>query len=842
MYINTYLFSNSFLYKELCNLLSSFLRKEKYDLDLEKIRLMVYQEWHKHNYIQGDRIFDTHWDNLQNRKKEENNSLSLAILGQACRYYLTTDNQFINVKSSKFGEWQNWLANQSALPVIAFKLVSLKNFGINKHFRNRYESINYIKSILGYNSLLSPYHPLVEDYIDSYGLNETHLHLNGTTSLEHIWLKGLNNPKLMADDLKAENSKEHVSELYASDPVNKSPEDYYSLLVIAKLLRKFIGTWINKSSKKEIGDDKEIKNITKSLCCYLTTLNEGAIVDRAFIIEKVCDETYLSNLYEVEFHMRVIEFLKTNQSTFLDLSYLLYMVCMNCFLKLAVQSEYQKSFDQFQKIADDGIRESIEKEYYSRYCQFHGSNLAAKPMVMSLEGRFAPKKSVAKNEEILRQILFDFVKYAKGKHYTSNKDLNFLVKEVLSIERPKLRLVAHFIKMKWSRKKDAFHFETLRATLLQNSHFLFRLFDKYPSLKAIITGFDAAANEIDAPPEVFAQLYRYSRKKGIKHFTYHVGEDFIHLLSGIRAIYDAILFLGLKNSDRIGHGTAIGILPEYWLNHMPDKIFISRGQWLENLIFARQIALEHDEYDIPMYRIEAEIDQLSKVIFSEELDSDISTSLLHQVFNHRYLDPCVVKMILAENSESSILNSYTGWLYDEYLKTKKIDTKALEYLDKRWSDKKVIDKYEEQIEIDTNFFSAEILLKIQQYVQKIIFDKEIVVETLPTSNVRISLYKSITEHHVFRWLQIPERKIEGDYPMLVALGSDDPGIFATDIKNEFYHIFTTLVHTFNYSPNDALEIAKKLNENGRIYMFSSEDYESRLEYKDKLECGFAVFT
>jgi len=98
---------------------------------------------------------------------------------------------------------------------------------------------------------------------------------------------------------------------------------------------------------------------------------------------------------------------------------------------------------------------------------------------------------------------------------------------------------------------------------------------------------------------------------------------------------------------------------------------------------------------------------------------------------------------------------------------------------------------EAEIEIELRDIGFDVLLEAQQYTQAYVAKQKVVIETLPTSNVRISHYKCIEQHHIFRWLQIPDRTVAGDSKMLLALGSDDPGIFATDMRNEFYHLFTT---------------------------------------------------
>ncbi|MFQ2855341.1 hypothetical protein ACK3YO_17910, partial [Aeromonas caviae] len=77
----------------------------------------------------------------------------------------------------------------------------------------------------------------------------------------------------------------------------------------------------------------------------------------------------------------------------------------------------------------------------------------------------------------------------------------------------------------------------------------------------------------------------------------------------------------------------------------------------------------------------------------------------------------------------------------------------------------------------------------------------------------------LSEHHIFRWMCLPGEAVEGDVPMSICLGSDDPGIFAADLKSEFYHLFVVLTRKFGLSPAEALRKVAEVNENGRIYRF-----------------------
>lgn len=65
------------------------------------------------------------------------------------------------------------------------------------------------------------------------------------------------------------------------------------------------------------------------------------------------------------------------------------------------------------------------------------------------------------------------------------------------------------------------------------------------------------------------------KKPGSETFHFSGGEDFSHLVSGLRTIVEAVIFLDLWPGDRLGHCTAIGISPDLWI----------RENW-ENMLFA----------------------------------------------------------------------------------------------------------------------------------------------------------------------------------------------------------------------------------------------------------------
>ena len=135
----------------------------------------------------------------------------------------------------------------------------------------------------------------------------------------------------------------------------------------------------------------------------------------------------------------------------------------------------------------------------------------------------------------------------------------------------------------------------------------------------------------------------------------------------------------------------------------------------------------------------------------------------------------------------------------------------------QYHDKECIERYEKQIIIDTyEILDRTAIKEVQLAILQLMHKKEIVIETLPTSNIYIGNHHSYTTYHLVNWIKWAK---EGNPIPPIVLGTDDAGIFATNIYNEYCHIYTLLVHEYNFSTNEALEIIKRINYNADIYSF-----------------------
>ena len=137
----------------------------------------------------------------------------------------------------------------------------------------------------------------------------------------------------------------------------------------------------------------------------------------------------------------------------------------------------------------------------------------------------------------------------------------------------------------------------------------FRQNDTGDNLRGRVVGIDAANSEISTRPEVFAQAFRFLRGHEVfateydrpndLNITYHVGEDFLDVADGLRAVEEALLFLGLRNGDRLGHALALGTdVRKYYAKRYnticeTKQILLDNFAWLHHKCIRLKRSEEH---------------------------------------------------------------------------------------------------------------------------------------------------------------------------------------------------------------------------------------------------------
>lgn len=730
--------------------------------------------------------------------------------------YLELRENRIYVKQLRQNDWQELITYipplilQMAFLHIKKPLVDKSSTEIVSYFSK------YILPNTKYTALPYPYIPQIESYIqEKNGLHDLHMHLNGSTEVDLAWQDFLVEPDEVYQELKKGLKSPLVKEQFEQESYLRSPLEFRNLLLCSRNIREYLFKMLYS---KTIGKEKdEFQKITsaKSLFCYLLdSISPIPNKENPFVGGSVYNpfsELVYTNYKNVNYPMAieglmyilVLNYIADNPRESTASVFHFYLLILGLSNRLLVQQTHQFGFEQFQKLTLNELRENGEKLYRNRFFQLHGND---QRNICFLEGRFSPKDSEAKNAILINSINSGW-KLLLDKIKTELK--------LSDDELPQLKLIAHLIKKKDDKKSDDIRHKNLRYDVWKKAKILALLKENNPTLMKDVVGIDAASSEFDAPPEVFSPSFRFLKRKGFKHFTYHAGEDFFHIISGLRAIYEAVEYNNLSCGDRIGHATASGISPEIWIRNVGEKLFIRQGDYLDDLLFTYHLIISKEnnglKEKIPF--LINRIEELSHKIYKKVY----SVKTLEEAWLMRRFCPSMLFSDSKENARRLEVFDEQEWEDITNKIANPITDERVEVL-RKYHCKKVREEYDKIIEIKTEeFYSLSDLELLQLLVLELLHEKEIVIETLPTSNVRIGHHFNFDTYHLWNWLEWEKR---GKAIPPIVVGTDDTGIFATNIYNEYANIYCNLITSNKVSHNEAMRIIENLDKNGRIYKFT----------------------
>ena len=719
-------------------------------------------------------------------------------LGRIATEYLELRETRIYVKQSMFNKWQElityippmllqvaFLHNEK--PLIEITLDSCREYYTNTLYRNFKNT-----------SLPSPYIPQLLSYInDKKGLNDLHMHLNGSTETDAVWQDMLFRPEKAHFALQNKKIKEQLEQEDATS------EYFFESLLIARNIRGRLANLL-----LDCTDDTDACNKPEDLLRRLDSNDQSAYHPLMLLFND--NPEHPEEWMPLEALLYSIVFTKLDKCKNEGLAVLFhhYILLLGQTNRLLVQQEHQFGFQQFQKITHNDLRRNSEKDYYFRFRQLHGND---NKFISYLEGRFAPRSTSVENEILIRQI---------------NKGWKRLCEDIEGGKNttPTLKLIAHFIKRDDDKKDPYIRHKSQRSKLYKDSQALGSLVkDKYHLMNDFV-GVDAASSEFDAPPEIFAPTFRYMRHCDVQHITFHAGEDFYHILSGLRAIYEAVEFLELGCGDRIGHGTAMGVSARVWESAVGKDIYISQGEYLDNLIYVYHFAIKQKwtELSNKLHSLESKIQELNHEIY--RVSFPIMT-----IIDAWLLRKYCPTMLFSDSLEDAIVcNTYCEKEWE--LADKKVPCKMrkkdkplslLKMYHYNGAEKNDVCNYRERYDkvIKVEIFeviNAEEIELLQKKMLELLHTKEIVIETLPTSNIRIGFHRNFDTYHLWNWIKWQR---EGCAIPPIVLGTDDAGIFATNIYNEYANIYCHMVHTKKWSHSEAVNIIEQIDKNGIIYRF-----------------------
>ena len=326
------------------------------------------------------------------------------------------------------------------------------------------------------------------------------------------------------------------------------------------------------------------------------------------------------------------------------------------------------------------------------------------------------------------------------------------------------------------------------------------LLRRFPVSLEIVRGIDVCADELGVPNWVLTPIFqrirgaaadganslRYQYGLLLPSFrtTVHAGEDFVHLLTGLRYVDQAIEQYGLLEGDRIGHGLSLGVEPKDWATRagripviMEERLFDLVWEWSW---YGKQWCQPDGGRAVYLQR---EIEKLSERIFAltltpfdlEKLMQDLcNTSMLGSVgFPEGKSCMCDFENCNGLRCSGDGGSICRTWLLHRYLTSVSLFQTGRQVM---WIDP---------------FNEANVLAVLQSELRRKLGALGIVVEVNPTSNLLIGDLSDLSKHPLWR-LRPPTD--DGDAPPVsVCIGSDDPVIFGTSLPEEYQSLCDAMI-------------------------------------------------
>ena len=360
-----------------------------------------------------------------------------------------------------------------------------------------------------------------------------------------------------------------------------------------------------------------------------------------------------------------------------------------------------------------------------------------------------------------------------------------------------LTWILHFI-----RSKKDFLKEQIRDHYV-TAQYLSAAFRGCPELLMSIRGLDIAGRELSGPLwAVAAPLckVRAESKTSCSAYpdihplkiTVHVGEDFRHLLSGLRAIHEPFWWKLMKRGDRIGHAAALGWNPHDWCALYP-RILQPRIERMFDIAWMLDFVSARNMDGVSGAVLESAHRELTDHLHSWDGDYDVREFItvvrnIGKIWLWDRIDGPYWHYFLFEGKYWKLL----GELFSRY--------------DLRQND---------VIEVSTTNYGG-LLEAIRDELAKLLAMWRTPIEINPSSNLLIGNLPHPLAQPLFHLDQFDRQEPRG---LVLTLSADDPVTFSTCLADEFAYAWAGMVIGGGESPAYAQEWLQRAAEAARRAAF-----------------------
>lgn len=370
---------------------------------------------------------------------------------------------------------------------------------------------------------------------------------------------------------------------------------------------------------------------------------------------------------------------------------------------------------------------------------------------------------------------------------------------------------------------------------LEKKGYAIQLFrERWPSLACRIRGIDVCSLEIGCRPENFACVFRMlgAHSFGSDEFvmphplprlrkTYHVGEDFLDLADGLRAISEAVIFLGMDCGDRLGHALALCMDPWEWYQGKNRQISLPMQDYLDNVAWLHYM-IRHRPFsgmEQTLSFLESQFEYYFRRIYLNNINDEEMEHFI-QSGESQYAGKEFARNYKAHRCLFTIEDYIQAWMlrgdHPELYRSGYL-CKDESQLDE-WSRFQINEKLPAGSSIRyipecsfLNFsYHYNILVRRtgaeyvtitvkEEYIRGVeaaqtalqfdIANRGLSVESNPTSNVKISAVPSYAEHPITRLynngLVHTSEELRSCPQIPVSINTDDSGVFFTSLESEY---------------------------------------------------------
>lgn len=349
------------------------------------------------------------------------------------------------------------------------------------------------------------------------------------------------------------------------------------------------------------------------------------------------------------------------------------------------------------------------------------------------------------------------------------------------------------------------------------------LLRRTPCLSEYVVGLDVASEELYTEPWVYAPVYRKARNRYSTYpvqldtgrlmqnigFTYHVGEEYHHVISGLRHIDEVLTYFGYKSGDRLGHGMALHVDLAEWV-HNNEVVSIPTIEHLENLLWLWSLCNE-DSRNLLEYLpgLEREIMELAAELYCNV--KGLSPYVLWTAYSRKFqqLDEnfCEQMEQLYLQPPEDEERAPVHWQYPSQRSfCARVWQRGPECRlpggDNVWdADKLLLTHYcpsYKQCYHRPRFVSIgpdrlPLYQAVQAYMCRKVQNMGVYIETNPTSNLLIGDVRSLQEYYIDNLNDHLLRETTSA-AVLISVNSDDPLVFNTNIENELALVYHMLLY------------------------------------------------